>query len=92
MQPRTRTLALVIGLALLNVGGAVADQNPSPSPSVTASGKEWQAARDRQGLPARTGPVLGEQDDLPDVLGVVGELALDRLEDGVRLAADRDDP
>ena len=50
------------------------------------------AARDRQGLPARTGPVLGEQDDLPDVLGVVGELALDRLEDGVRLAADRDDP
>jgi len=34
--------------------------------------------------------VAGEEHDLTDVVGVVTELALDRLGDAVRLAADRD--
>ena len=33
--------------------------------------------------------MLGEEDDLADVLAVVRELAVDRLDDRVRLAADR---
>jgi hypothetical protein len=34
--------------------------------------------------------VLGEEDDLPGVLAVVRELAVDGLDDRVRLAADED--
>ena len=46
------------------------------------------AARDRQRLPVRALQVLGEQQDLIGVAGVVRDLAADRLVDRVRLAAD----
>src|SRR5215831_3317946 len=47
------------------------------------------AARDRERLPAPAGEVLGQEDDLADVVGVMRELAVDGLDDRVRLAADR---
>ena len=47
-------------------------------------------ARDAQRLPVGGLEVLGEEDDLADVLAVVRELSVDGLDDGVRLAADDD--
>ena len=44
------------------------------------------AARNTQRLPARTSIVLGQQDDLTDVCGVMGCLASDGLEHRVRFA------
>ena len=41
-------------------------------------------------LPAVMGEMLCEQDDLAYVMGVVSDLAVDGLHDGVRLAADGD--
>jgi hypothetical protein len=51
------------------------------------------AARDAEGLPLAGfggGHVFCGEDDLADVHGVVGDLAVDRLHDGVRLGADQD--
>src|SRR3712207_6963951 len=44
-------------------------------------------ARDAESLPGGGLEVLGEEDYLADVLAVVRELAVDGLDDGVRLAA-----
>src|SRR5271166_2230542 len=43
-----------------------------------------------QGLPLRALPVLRQKDDLPDVIRVVRNLAVDGLEHGMRLAANGD--
>ena len=46
------------------------------------------AARNAQRLPLREAQVLGEEDDLSDVLRVVSERAVECPHDGVRLRAD----
>ena len=45
---------------------------------------------DAERSPPRTDEVFGQEHDLADVVGVMGELTLDRLEDGVWFAADDD--
>ena len=47
-------------------------------------------AGDAEGLPAVAGEVLGEKDDLADVVRVMRELAIDGLHHGVGFAADGD--
>lgn len=48
------------------------------------------AAGHGQGLPGLRGEMLGQEDDLADVVAVVGELAVDGLDDAVRLGPDED--
>src|SRR5215472_11119393 len=47
------------------------------------------SARNTQRLPLARTEMLGQEHDLPEVLGVVRDLAIDGLQDGVRFAADR---
>src|ERR1700688_2314222 len=53
------------------------------------SGVEFRgfAARDRQCIPIRPGEMFGEEDDLPDVVGIMRQLTVNGLHDGVRLGA-----
>src|SRR5947209_12524052 len=55
-------------------------------------GIEGGAAAPRHGerLPVVRGEVLGQEDDLADVVAVVGELPVDGLDDAVGLGADED--
>src|SRR5512135_3600032 len=48
------------------------------------------ATRNAQRLPLRAPPVLGQEDDLPDVVGVVRGRAMDGLHHRVFLSADGD--
>ncbi len=45
-----------------------------------------------QGLPFARSKVLGEKHDLADVIRIMRELSVDRLDDAVRFATDRDLP
>ena len=46
-------------------------------------------SRDTQATPVGVLQVFGEKYDLPDVISIMGELAVDRLRHGMRLAPDR---
>ena len=45
-------------------------------------------AGDRQRPPLGAGPVLRQQDDLPDMVGEVGQVTIERLPDRERLLPD----
>src|ERR1700721_515246 len=46
------------------------------------------AARDGQGIPIRSGQMFGKKHDLSNVVGVMRQLAMDRLHYRMRLTAD----